>query len=178
MKALEIDLTALPHGKSQIDAEVPPGELQLEGEDFEFAEPLRVDLEVDVREKEIAFSGWILAPGRTECSRCLTPFDREIRAPFTLSVHRVEGDSPVWTEEGEDETTRLLPRATVRLDITDDVRSALLLALPIRFLCREDCRGLCPRCGVDLNQGACDCAPLNVDPRWEALRGLRRPSTS
>ncbi len=51
-------------------------------------------------------------------------------------------------------------------------REAILLDLPLAPLCREDCAGLCPTCGIDLNEGACDCAPSTADPRWSALDAL------
>ena len=60
------------------------------------------------------------------------------------------------------------------VDVADVAREQILLALPMQPLCRPDCRGLCPRCGANLNQGACDCAP-EADPRWSALKTLRKP---
>jgi uncharacterized protein len=53
------------------------------------------------------------------------------------------------------------------------LRDAVTLALPLRPLCREDCKGLCARCGNDLNAGPCDCGGDDIDPRWEALAALR-----
>ena len=60
-----------------------------------------------------------------------------------------------------------------RVDLEPLARESLILDLPLAPLCRDDCRGLCPTCGADLNQGACDCPVETVDPRWAALDVLR-----
>jgi uncharacterized protein len=76
--------------------------------------------------------------------------------------------------EGDDEETDesdvylLEPRATT-VDLRPALREEWLLAVPAFVQCREDCKGLCPRCGADLNQGPCGCAP-EIDSRWDALR--------
>ena len=58
------------------------------------------------------------------------------------------------------------------LDLTEAVRQYALLALPMKPLCRQDCAGLCPTCGRNLNQGGCDCPPQGLDPRWSGLSKL------
>jgi uncharacterized protein len=115
-----------------------------------------------------AIDGGVLARGtmkgeyRSECRRCL----REVRAPFRFTgdeVYRPKGD--VW-EEGYE-----IVESKVDLELM--VRDTVALNLPPNPLCREDCAGLCPRCGADLNEGACGC-PEETDPRWSALRDLGR----
>jgi uncharacterized protein len=59
------------------------------------------------------------------------------------------------------------------LELTEDVRQTVLVEIPWHPLCREDCRGLCPRCGVDRNATECGCDPGPRDSRWDALRELR-----
>jgi len=71
-------------------------------------------------------------------------------------------------ESDESDVYMLEPRATT-VDLRPALREQWLLAAPGLALCREDCKGLCPKCGADLNLGPCDCAP-DVDPRWAALR--------
>jgi uncharacterized protein len=58
------------------------------------------------------------------------------------------------------------------LDLTEAIRQYALLAVPMKPLCREDCAGLCPGCGRNLNQGGCDCPPQEADPRWAKLKNL------
>jgi uncharacterized protein len=80
---------------------------------------------------------------------------------------RGDGEAP-----GEDEET--YPLVGEHLDLRPLVRDALLLELPIAPLCRDDCRGLCPTCGADLNEGTCACEDPTSDPRWSVLDRLRQ----
>jgi uncharacterized protein len=173
MNSLEIDLQVLPFGRSTLQLEALASELDIARDQYEFRDSLTVELEVVKAEREILFSGWIAARARAECSRCLAAFEERARAPFSLTCLLLSsGDvSPEGDEGGE--CSRFIPSEAARLDLTEDIRSALILELPIRPLCREDCRGLCPRCGRDLNQESCDCPPVPKDERWKALEALR-----
>ena len=106
------------------------------------------------------------------CSRCLGLFS----CPLTLNIEEeyfpttdvVSGASlPVPQEPG----CFTIDEHHV-LDLTDAIRQYALLAIPMKLLCREDCAGLCPDCGYNLNQGACSCPPRAVDPRWSELSKL------
>ena len=79
-----------------------------------------------------------------------------------------------FTEEGrtEDPAARVVEPQAVELDLRPTIREELILSAPAYLLCREDCRGLCPGCGQDLNLGSCTC-PSSRDPRWGALDALR-----
>ena len=61
-----------------------------------------------------------------------------------------------------------------QIDLNEMMREQFYLALPMKPLCREDCKGLCPQCGTNLNTGTCDCAPVWEDPRLAALKQLKR----
>jgi len=100
-----------------------------------------------------------------ECRRCLSPVAVKVSAAAAaLFTH-----DPEALEDPD--AYRLAPDAT-EIDLAPAVREELLLAVPRFLLCREDCRGLCPRCGQDLNAGPCGCAPT-ADPRWRALESLK-----
>jgi uncharacterized protein len=89
------------------------------------------------------------------------PVTAEIRAVFT--THPADDDASVYA----------IDPATGAVDLAPVVREELVLVVPEYVLCREGCRGLCPRCGKDLNAGPCDCRP-EADPRREALDALRQ----
>ena len=97
----------------------------------------------------------------SECRRCLSPVAGETTAGFQemYSLKPVEGDTYPITHD--------------QVDLELVAREAILLALPLAPLCREECAGLCLTCGADLNEGACSCALADGDPRWAALDGLR-----
>jgi DUF177 domain-containing protein len=113
---------------------------------------------------EVAAS--VRAPWQGECRRCLRPITGELCCEVReLYRSRLGHQSP-----DPDEDT--YPLEGDVLDLRPLVRDALLLELPLAPLCRQDCRGLCPTCGADLNAGPCDCGPAAVDPRWAVLDGL------
>ena len=80
--------------------------------------------------------------------------------------------------EPPDEDEETYPLSGEQLDLAPLVHDALLLELPIAPLCRDDCAGLCAACGADLNEEACGCDQVAVDPRWEALEALATPQVS
>lgn len=98
------------------------------------------------------------------CDRCAKEYERE----FSVDMHAVLTDE-LQSVENEDEELFELVGDSVDLD--DVVTTAFVLNMEPKFLCREDCKGLCSRCGADLNEGECSCRP-EVDPRFAALQQL------
>jgi len=103
------------------------------------------------------------------CSRCLSLFD----CPLTLNIEEeyfpitdvVSGTAlPLPEETG----SSLIDEHHI-LDLTEAIHQYALLVMPMKPLCRENCAGLCPTCGHDLNQGHCSCLPQQADPRWSEL---------
>jgi len=114
-------------------------------------------------EERFYFSGHMPGEVEVECRRCLAP----ARGKVDEDLHLLFADAT--DEESDDSDVYMLePRATT-VDLRPALREQWLLAAPGFALCREDCKGLCPTCGKDLNQGPCECKPV-VDPRWAALR--------
>lgn len=99
----------------------------------------------------------------TRCARCLKPLD----LPVTLHVERPMADSV--ENEADSDDILVLDSGTVDLD--EVARETIVLEAQMSYLCREDCAGLCPKCGADLNDGPCGCAP-EVDERFAALADL------
>jgi uncharacterized protein len=101
-----------------------------------------------------------------ECSRCLND----------TSAHVSDEAHIIFAESGDEETDdpdvyRIDPNDR-ELDLRPALREEWILAAPAFGLCRADCKGLCPRCGSDLNAGSCNCEEKSADPRWDALRKL------
>ena len=112
----------------------------------------------------ISVTGTVSAPWVGECRRCLTPASGVLR----MAVREL------YTEDGDGEET--YPLVHDEVDLEPLVRDAVLLELPQAPLCRLDCKGLCPFCGVNRNEETCGCE-VPRDPRWEALDVLRDPET-
>ena len=96
-----------------------------------------------------------------ECRRCLRPVGGELATEFRELFSNTVEDGEGYPFRGE------------QIDFAPLAREAVLLELPLAPLCAEDCQGLCPTCGTDLNQGRCQCVVEDVDPRWAALDVLR-----
>ena len=115
------------------------------------------------------FSGHLDGEAAAECRRCLTDVTASIAEDIQLLF--VEAD----TEGADDPDVYVIDPRAHELDMRPALREQWLLAVPAFVQCRDDCKGLCPTCGADLNAGACDCAPA-TDSRWDALRKVRGQS--
>lgn len=100
------------------------------------------------------------------CHRCL----EAAHVPVQIDAREYHADRPEPGAEGEEVCDYL---EGDELDVATWAADAVVLALPHRILCREDCAGLCPSCGANLNEGPCDCPPPAPDDRWSALKDLR-----
>lgn len=123
-------------------------------------EPLTAEVTLECVPEGIVVRGRVRGRWEAECSRCLAPTGHD----FDVAIHELFELEPV---EGE-----TYPLDGEALDLEPAVRDAVLLDLPRAPLCRVDCAGLCPVCGIDRNRDTCSCATAVTDPRWDALAAL------
>jgi uncharacterized protein len=114
------------------------------------------------------FSGEFEGTAIGECRRCLT----DVRTPVAEEAHLFFMEADSDGAEDDPDTYVIDPRAHA-IDLRPAIRELWLLSVPAFAQCREDCRGLCPSCGSDLNAGDCECPPVAADSRWDALRKIR-----
>ncbi|MBM6829339.1 DUF177 domain-containing protein [Anaerotignum lactatifermentans] len=126
-----------------------------------FMEPVKI--EGTLKNEEEIFV--LEAKGETKvsrlCDRCL--------APVTLEVYFNIEERFSHTGRDNEETETF---SGDQIDLADYVKRGILEVLPMKVICREDCKGLCPVCGKDLNEGDCGCDTTEIDPRFESLRAL------
>jgi uncharacterized protein len=167
---LKVDLGRLDReGTVLVEAQVPADDPLWNDSGMEWDGPVDVRLRASY-----AGSGQVVVRGRVrgtpkqECRRCLRPvegvFDEEITLVF---------DADATDEESGGGETFVFDPSSGSLDISEAVRGEMILASNPYVVCDPECKGLCPRCGANLNEGPCDCAAQEIDPRWEALRGLK-----
>jgi uncharacterized protein len=147
-----------------------PGEVELEDEGARLVSDAEVEGSASRKGEEVRVRGKIVTEVELLCDRCLA----SSRAPL-----EIEFDTrfiPQSSAAGDAENVELLADDLGlaayegdSVDVDELVHEQILLALPSRNLCREDCKGLCPKCGSDLNAGACSCEQGETDPRWAAL---------
>jgi uncharacterized protein len=155
MSSFLIDLATLPRGLSRVAVEAEAGALGLEASAW--TGPIRGALDVEKVNERVTIRGRLEAVAHLECVRCLGAFDLPIRVPFELYAERSGSGSSRHEEQELERDHYMRFHDGRRLELAEEVRETLLLEIPMTPRCREDCRGLCPRCGADLNLGPCGC---------------------
>jgi uncharacterized protein len=110
---------------------------------------------------------------RVHCARCIEPVEIPLTADFDLIFRPAGSDGEMGEHSISAPETEIGYYQKDSLLLEDVLREQVLLSLPVRTLCKPDCKGLCPRCGANRNTEACNCDEGPSDPRWEALSGLR-----
>ena len=106
------------------------------------------------------------------CARCVEPVAVPLDGAFDLIFRPQDADAEAGERAITLDETEIGYYEKSGLLLEDVVREQVLLSLPARTLCTPDCKGLCPRCGQNLNSASCQCESASVDPRWNALAGL------
>ena len=176
---MRIEVDKLKEAGTPFAARYAPDELQLEDELTRLTSEAKVEGRASKRREQVRLEGKINASVEVRCDRCLAPVVVPVNADFDVAY------IPAELDETEREATELQEDELIfavyegdSIDIDELAREQLLLALPLRQLCREDCKGLCPTCGADLNSQTCDCEQQEIDPRWAALAALKKTVTS
>ena len=156
MSSFAIDLGSLGQGVTPVALEAAAQDLELPSDGW--AGPVRGVFDVEKTGEKVTVRGSVAATARLECVRCLKEFDLPVQAPVAVFAERA-GKGRAREEEALERDDYMQFHDGRQLDLRDEVRELLLLELPMVPHCREDCRGLCPRCGADLNAGPCGCPP-------------------
>lgn len=165
-----LELSQLDGGRLEKTFRVASGDPLLAGYEADLREPLEVAVELTS-----PAAGMYVVSGRLQgnvtqsCRRCLEPVTVPVRNRFRVIYQqpsRVRGDEPL------DESLVPLPAKARQIDIRGEVRDRLFLETERFPVCRDECQGLCPNCGQNLNHGGCGCSIDSADLRWTALKGL------
>jgi uncharacterized protein len=152
-------------GSVSVRAQVPAQDPLWEGTGLVFDTPVSVNLRAQVAGSgEIVVLGQVEGVLRGECRRCLEPVRTAVKLDLTLVY------APEDLLAGGEADVRPIPTRARELDLGEAVREELVLSVDPFVLCKPDCKGLCPKCGVNWNQWTCECAGEEHDPRWDVLR--------
>jgi uncharacterized protein len=176
---LLIETVRIPEEGLDIDEGLEPAVVRLEDDpDLVLRPGARLKAHVDLVDgTTIHVRGRLTGAVEPDCGRCLEHYNLPIEQELDLFYLPRTAERP----EDQEEEVELSDRDVVvgyydggRLDLAEVMREQILLAVPLKSLCREDCRGLCPSCGTNLNLGSCGCAPpvADEDPRLAPLRRL------
>lgn len=171
-----VDLKDLAHEKISFEASFAPGAVDFGPDNIRQVAALDWSAAVERAGAEIRIHGTLTTSVECPCSRCLEPARLQIIKPFDLFFR--ERDEAMFDEDAEveleEEDTRTAFFTGTKLAIGDILREQVLLALPMKALCRVDCKGLCPTCGTNLNIGVCSCPKEQFSPHMDVLLEIKK----
>jgi len=150
-----LDLATLPRGASRALLESEAVELGLPVGQWPWK--VHAELDLDLSGEQISVRGKLVAVAQLECVRCLRDFELPLQVPFEAYAERSGSGRRSGDEAVLERDRFMLFHDGRRLDLREHARETLLLEIPMAPRCRELCRGLCPRCGADLNEAPCSC---------------------
>ncbi len=166
---MKIEVFEIPEEGLNIELEETP-----KTDEVKIIEPFKAILRVDKRGQEVFVKGVVSGEIELQCSRCLREYKMPIRSLIELSYHPIEElNKEELVELKRDEMDVDFYREGL-IDTEDIIRDQILLNIPMKPLCSEDCKGLCPICGIDLNESDCGCVVKQIDPRMAVLQSLLR----
>jgi len=154
MTGFVLDLATLRPAVDRVEAEGTASDVGLSQP--EWREPVRGVFQVEKSGDRVSVRGTVQSRAHLECVRCLREFELPLEVPLVVYAERT-GSASRDEQEALKRDDYMLFHDGRRLDLRETVREALLLEVPITPHCREDCPGLCPKCGAELSQGPHDC---------------------
>ncbi|MBW7888864.1 MAG: DUF177 domain-containing protein [Bacteroidetes bacterium] len=163
---MKINISNLAEGNHFYELEGTIEEIGLESP---FTGNVRAEVKIEKSFRQLHAVIAARANAHFECDRCLKEFDRLIENTFH-AIYVWDANDAAAEENDE---YHVLSEGVNMINIAPEVREYLLLAVPVKVLCREDCKGLCPICGNNLNDAACECENDEIDDRWSVLKKLK-----
>lgn len=174
---MRIDVRELELGPLALQGEVLPSELGFDSSEIQVLEQVRIELTAERQASEIRIRGRLTANVGLPCSRCLEPVRFSVATEFdqfyaSNAEHPLQGEIALQQKD-----TEVGFFSGDFIDASDIAREQILLNLPMKPICREDCKGLCPHCGKNRNLQDCNCEAVLVDPRLIQLMKIKNRMT-
>ncbi|HMJ09290.1 MAG TPA: DUF177 domain-containing protein [Pyrinomonadaceae bacterium] len=168
-----IELSSIDIGTHPFEITVPASELDLDLDGVKLTGTVEANGEVVKSIAQTDVRGHIAADAEIDCVRCLQPVKRDLAIDFEVSFVDPEHFS---VDKEKEVTAGDLEKDVLfepLIDLKDLVREQIVLDVPAQVFCRDDCKGLCQKCGANLNLIDCNCSESEIDPRWSALKNLK-----
>jgi uncharacterized protein len=174
MLALNLAKIRTPH--EHFEQVYQPEAVGSENDDYAIVAPVSLVFDIDKDKDKFHLVGRVKTTLEMPCSRCLEAFRFDVDAPFDLRYqpHAEHHGADERELEADDVDTAFYENDEI--DLGQLIHEQFYLALPMKPLCKDDCKGLCPNCGTNLNKATCDCDFTWNDPRLAALRALKKES--
>jgi uncharacterized protein len=170
---MRIELDRLETEDGKFSRVYAVGDLVLGDEEVRLIEPAEISGHARRTGRAVELRGKLQAKLETVCGRCLQPVEVPISTDFTERFVRAVSWAADEQHELQEDDLNLAVFDGEGIELDDLLREEILLAVPANVLCREDCQGLCPICGIDRNLGSCPCEAKEIDSRWQGLENLR-----
>lgn len=171
--SLLLDLSRMREARERIERTFPPSAFTTpEDEAYRVESPVRLAFDIFKDGEQFHLVGGVKATLRLACGRCLEDFSFPVDAGFDVLYLPHAQNAGEGEVEVEDDDLATAYYQDDQIDLGQLVREQFYLAIPMKPLCREGCKGLCPECGTNLNTGSCNCVREWTDPRLESLKAL------
>ena len=169
-----IDLITLGNSPYEFDFSLAPEEIDLDSDEAKLKRAAGVKGKLTKRIAQTDVEGIISAELKIACARCLETIDRQLVIPFEAVFVTPENYTQAKEAELKAEDLDVSIFEGNEIDLTELVREQILLNLPEQVFCKEDCKGLCEKCGANRNLINCNCLEEEIDPRWAALKNFKK----
>jgi len=173
---MQLDLTRYRQPLGHFSRTFQPDDVAQAGDAYGIVAPVTLQFEVHKDKDRFRLVGTAVTELELACSRCLEPFRLPVNTSFDLRYHPASDMSQDEERKVEEDDLDTSFYRDDQIDLNELLREQFYLALPMKPLCGDDCRGLCPQCGTNRNTGACDCDTGWTDPRLALLQQLKRES--
>jgi uncharacterized protein len=170
---VRIELDKLEGASAKFAHTYGADELVLDDENTRLVEPPQITGRINRSGHDVRLQGEITARAEVDCDRCLKQVTLPIETTFDVAYVPAAAYVENEAAELQEEDLAVSVYEDGAIDIDELVREQVLLTMPTRALCGEDCRGLCPVCGANRNEKPCECEPREIDPRWGALKDIK-----
>lgn len=170
---MQLDLGRIRQAQERFERTFAPSDVSTGEEVYRVVAPVHLAFDIHKDKQNFRLVGTVRTELELPCSRCLEPFRLPVDASFDQRyLPQVEASGEDETEVAQEDLETSF-YTDEQIDLKELMREQFYLVLPMKPLCREDCSGLCPQCGTNLNTGTCDCGPVWTDPRLAALKQFK-----
>lgn len=170
---MKLDLGKIRQAQTRYDRTFEPSEVEMADDAYRIAAPVHLGFDIHKDKERFRLVGTMRTELELSCSRCLEPFRLPVEVAFDQRYLPQVEASPGDEREIAEEDLETSFYRDEQIDLNELLREQFYLALPMKPLCEDACKGLCPQCGTNLNDGTCDCSAEWEDPRLGALKQLK-----
>jgi uncharacterized protein len=170
---MQLELSRIRQTHDRFARTFQPSEVAMADDAYRIVAPVELAFEIHKDKDKFHLVGTVRTELELPCSRCLEPFRLPVDRSFDLRyLPQSEASTEPESEVAEEDLETSFYRGD-QIDLNELLREQFYLALPMKPLCREECKGLCPQCGTNLNTATCNCAAAWEDPRLAALKQFK-----